>query len=54
MTLSEVKQDYIDDIIKRGLATTQKQAERLFLEALSRNLVATEILEMCAHISKEE
>lgn len=54
MKLSDVKREYIDDIMEQGLAQTRSQAEQLFAEALTRNLVSVEIMGMCRYIAEEK
>ena len=54
MTLSDVKRDFVDQIMEQGLANSRSKAESLFVDALTRNMIEHEILEMCRYIVQEE
>jgi hypothetical protein len=50
MNLTDVKNYYVKQIMEQGLAQNEIDAEQLFVNSLTRNLVNGEIMDMVTHI----
>lgn len=54
ITMAEIKAYYLRCIMEGGLAKTKKEAENLLIEALTKNVVVNETMDMCKYLATGE
>lgn len=54
VTMKQTENYYVDLILESGFAKTKKEAKDMLIEALFRNIVINEVMDMCEYLHEKE